>query len=210
MSSARTSINWIERWSCTRWTSSSTSRNGSDLLARTLPSRGRRMLARSACDIASAEKVRRSSASTESSASATYARSADGSLSSSVIVSHANGRSAAVVVSLTRVVLPYPGGATTSTTVASLSWSCAASFGRGTTPGRSSGRRSLISLGTNRRTRSRSSSFERSDSDASWIVGPATVPAWPVGACEVKGREALERELLVRLLGGKQLELLEQ
>jgi hypothetical protein len=31
-----------------------------------------------------------------------------------------------------------------------------------------------------------------------------------VGAREVKGREALERELLVRLLGRKQLELLEQ
>ena len=155
------------------------------------------MLARSACDIASAEKVCRSSGSTESSASATYARSADGSLSSSVIVSHANGRSAAVVISLTRVVFPYPGGATTSATVASLSWSCAASFGRGTTPGRNSGRRSLILLGTKRRTRSRRSSFEGSDSDVFSITSPATTPEWPVGAREVKGRAALKRELSV-------------
>ena len=161
-------------------------------------------------EIASAEKIRRSSGSTESSASATYARSADGSLSSSVIVSHANGRSAAVVISLTSVVFPYPGGATTSATVASLSWSCAASFGRRTTPGRSSGRRSLISLGTKRRTRSRSSSFEGSDSEVFSITSPATTPEWPVGAREVKGRETLERELSVRLLRRKQLELLEQ
>src|SRR5207244_939891 len=125
MSSARTSINSIERGSCKRWTSSSTRRNGSDVLARTLPSRGRRMLARSACDTASAEKVRRSSASTESRASATYARSADGSWSSSV-------------------------------------------------------------------------------------TSPATTPEWPLEAREVKGRAALERELSVRLLRRKQLELLEQ
>jgi hypothetical protein len=121
-------------------TSSSTSTNGTVRLASKRCKRGTYTLLKSTDVEVISARWRAEIGSISDSAAATFATNTAGSSSTSVIDTHATGRSSACAASVNSVVLPYPAPATSAITV----HSCAARIrstrrGRATTPVRNAG-----------------------------------------------------------------------